>query len=79
MIKELFFKTVKKDIEDLTPYKNNYSMSDIWAIKSVYNDLITKGKSTSQIASAVKRFYKKKKYSNNIIIIEHNGTYNIFI
>lgn len=79
MIKDLFFKTIKKDIEALTPYKNNYSMSDIWAIKSVYNDLLKNNKSLYQIAGAVKRFYNNKKYNDNIIVVEHNGSYNIFI
>lgn len=79
MNKEDFFKTLKKDIEALTPYKNNYTMSDISAIKCVYNDLVLNGKSLYQIASAVKRFYNKKRYNHNIIIVEHNGSYNIFM
>lgn len=75
--KTQFLKELKKDIETLTPYKNNYTMSDILAIKNVFNDLVMNNKANSFYYS-VKRFFSKKRYSDFIIVIESNtGFYRV--
>lgn len=76
--RQQFLKELKNDIETLTPYKSGYSMSDILAIKYAFNDLVNNLKADS-IYNAVKRFYSKKKYSNNIIVINNpfNNGYRV--
>lgn len=75
--KKEFLKELKKDIETLTPYKNDYTMSDILAIKQVFNDLVINNKADSFYYS-VKRFFSKKRYSDFIIVLESNtGFYRV--
>ena len=79
MEKSLFLKELKNDIDNLKPYENGYTMSDICFIKQVYNDLAKNGKSFNICAYAVKRFYDKKKYIKNIIVYQANGLYNVIL
>ena len=79
MEKSLFLTQLKNDIESLKPYENGYTMSDIYFIKMVYNDLAKNGKSFNACAYAVKRFYDKKKYIKDIIVYEANGLYNVIL
>ena len=66
---------IKRDIELLIPRQyNNYSLSDIWAIKGAFNDLATKGHFTT-IYSAVFKFFKKEKYG----LYTSNDRYGMFV
>ena len=65
--KKQFLDDLKKDIETLTPYKNNYSMSDILAIKEAYNNLAVYNNARSYCYS-IKRFFSKKNYYDFIIV-----------
>lgn len=79
MDKTTFLKQLKQDIDKLTPYKNNYSMSDIVGIKDTYNELVMYEKSLNIFGYNVKRFFDKKKYSDFLLITGSNGLYNIIL
>lgn len=67
---------IKQDINKLQPYKNGFTMSDIYSIKLVFNDLATKRESYFLVYK-VKQFYSKKRY--NLTIKERGCGYIITI